>query len=238
MNSQLYRKTLFEVEVSKYKFEIEFNADGAVFDIRIYKTKNYESCCHLLNLSINDSILPLVQNFFIEIYEHLLLCSQLIEIYRRCECVETILGPNRIQIPQLPFHHKNSIQFLLDNIHVSFSRFIVLLHSSRFSTSTLQSYVRGILNDITYLNWACQLHAKIKYLHSIRQKQSDFCISKTDVEGLRLKGLILQLVNEDKMSFLRLFNAEFLNGMKSSSPSVQSTLDRISRDLFFPPSQL
>ena len=197
----------------------------------------------MLNLTTTDSILPFVHSFFVQIYEHLLLCSQLIGIYSHCECVEKILEQNTIEVPQLT-GHKNSVQFLLDNIYGSFSKLIVLLHSSRFSTGILQSYVQGILNDITYLNWACQLHEKIKYLPSFylssicpKQNVSDSSdISKTDEK--ELERLILQLVNQDKMSFLRLFKTEILNRMKSSSPSMQNTLDRISSDLFFPPSQL
>jgi hypothetical protein len=150
--------------------------------------------------------------------------------------VEQILEQSSIQIPQL-IYHKNSLQFLLDKIYSRFSEFIVFLHASRFSHGIVQNYVRGILNEITYLNWACQLHEQVKSLYSFCQKQSAADISKADEKVL--ERLILQLVNGEKKSFLRQFQAEFLNRMKdSSSSSMQAKLDQISLDLFFPPSEL
>ena len=235
MNSQSYcvDSSFFEFTVSSYKFEIEHNA-GASFDIYIYNDNKL--VCYLLNLSSTERILPLVQDFFVRLYERLLVCSQLIVIYRRFEFVDKILEQTSIQIPQLN-PHTNSLQFLLDNIYRRFSKFIVLLHASRFNPSIVQSYVRGILNEITYLNWACQLHEQVKSLYSFSRKQSASDISKADERVLQ--KLMLQLVIREKMSFLRLFKAEFLNRMKDSfSSSMQATLDQISLDLFFPPSEL
>jgi hypothetical protein len=72
-----------------------------------------------------------------------------------------------------------------------------------------QSYMQKVLKDITYLNWECQLHKKIKNLDSFQRKQSASAISKADAK--LLERLISQCMDRDKMSFLQLFQVELFN---------------------------
>ena len=223
-------KSFFLFVISSYTFKIKFIANVS-FDICIYKN-NILICC-ILNLSRRENIFKIVNDFCTKIYDHLLLCTQLMYIYRHCECVENILEQAKFQIPPLP-GRTNSLQFLLDNIYGSFSELIVVLHASRFSHNIAQQYIQTILKAITFLNWAGHLHEHIKNLDSFHPQTAFSTISEIDEKSL--KELITQFMIQEKMSFFRLFQAELYNRMQSSSPSLQTKLDKISLDLFFPPS--